>query len=386
MASKHKKRHKIKESEERELIKRISEPRTSEDLVLALQTPSSKAYKDMINMLNERMLINDIINELIWRYLNDKYIASMEEKAEILRSYMHKDDWVPDTIKQQISKHALFEEINRKDSKALLTLYKNCIENLNKLQSQHDVLELQIHDINHQQELNLQAWDTEIDNSITELREFLHNETTNNHHAVINVMNEDGAFHPADTVVANNIIENIMRAAPTPQQFLKGLRPAPAVEEIEEVEEQSGMDMKRRIPPPPPPLPARPLFVGNVQAISTIILFLAETARANQSNNVGEMNWGQALIAARKANPEMIKFLDKPRVNLEKTYTTEYDLEEKKYHHSLEDIACQKAMVQEERQMNLCAKQYEKINHRPIHGELNPAPAAAPAAKNSFGK
>src|ERR1700733_5372050 len=71
-------------SEQQKYIERISNPRTPEDLLLALQNPTTSAYKNMMNMIFEGMLYVDIIRILIEKYMIDELKASDLEKQAIV--------------------------------------------------------------------------------------------------------------------------------------------------------------------------------------------------------------------------------------------------------------------------------------------------------------
>lgn len=71
-------------------IDRLANPQTPKDLVDALNNPGSPAYKQMMNLLAEKMAINRIIDHLIERYITQKIQAEQREKDVMFKEMLAK--------------------------------------------------------------------------------------------------------------------------------------------------------------------------------------------------------------------------------------------------------------------------------------------------------
>jgi|GEM_PF-3745967 hypothetical protein len=86
-----KKRTKKSESSQEKYIRRITEPRTSDDLILALRDPLSPVYKDMMNMILMDWMISDIVEKLIIKYLIEEYRINEKEKDELREELLKRE-------------------------------------------------------------------------------------------------------------------------------------------------------------------------------------------------------------------------------------------------------------------------------------------------------
>lgn len=73
----------MRERESEKIAERIANPQNAADLALALQTPGSPAYLEMMNNINQQMAYHDIIHLLAEKYLAEEYEVSEREKEEI---------------------------------------------------------------------------------------------------------------------------------------------------------------------------------------------------------------------------------------------------------------------------------------------------------------
>jgi hypothetical protein len=72
-------------------IEQVSNPRTPEDLVLALQNPATPAYKEMMNQMAAKIENIAIIEMLVQRHFIDEQMATQREKDEIQKEEIARD-------------------------------------------------------------------------------------------------------------------------------------------------------------------------------------------------------------------------------------------------------------------------------------------------------
>lgn len=84
---------------QQEYIEKVSNPRTPQDLLLALQNPSSPAYIHMMNLIAAKMDTLAVINLLVERFLVEQYEATQREKDQIFKEMLAQELAVHKNIK-----------------------------------------------------------------------------------------------------------------------------------------------------------------------------------------------------------------------------------------------------------------------------------------------
>lgn len=222
MASKYKHKPRQHISSRREKIKYT---KTGEDRSQELKNPHSKAYQEEMNKKWFNEMVMDIIREKSIRmYLYEKFLEKRLEEEAILESRIQKSAVMYDKLKnaKEAHPHKLFEDLKRYDKELLKTLYFKSLANLENLQRKSVEIDARLENLHQQEQANLEAWRTEVDNSINEFRDFLRHESEENH--FIRVPDAAGVFHNVDidSEEFNDITESAF-ALPTPAEAIRVL-------------------------------------------------------------------------------------------------------------------------------------------------------------------
>lgn len=131
-------------------LQKITNPQTPGDLILALRDPLSPAYKEMMNMIAMDLMISEIVETLIIKYLIQEFKLSEKEKDEMREKWLARDMrnqlFLQESAKQlefakQVLAHSeqLFHNVNHYDKpKILYAMYVKHEENIVVLQKRID--------------------------------------------------------------------------------------------------------------------------------------------------------------------------------------------------------------------------------------------------------
>lgn len=150
-------RRKHPTAEQQKYADKIANPKSPEDLLLALQNPASPAYKDMMNRLILRVQIYLIIEELCQKYLRESYRASEQEKAEILKQLIAKE-----VIEQQKIKEPIKQKSTSVSNLTAPELKKNLRQlshTIHELENQRSTIIHELNNLKKEQEQYAKEWD-----------------------------------------------------------------------------------------------------------------------------------------------------------------------------------------------------------------------------------
>jgi len=155
-------RRKSLTSNQQKDLERLTQPKTPGELALALQNPNTQAYKDMMNMLFQQMETELIIEKLIDHYLVQQYVASQEEKAELIREMIRVEVAAQKSMQQLVPQMVQIFE-NKKFIAELGEIeLKDRWQDRNKvvvgLRQDIETYKLTLDRIKQQEQINIEKW------------------------------------------------------------------------------------------------------------------------------------------------------------------------------------------------------------------------------------
>lgn len=156
-------------AEQKEYIDRINDPRTAQDLVLALSNPATPAYKEMMNLLIAGIDMDIIIHRLIERYIHREFVAYDNESKEIYYNYLQSVIAFEERMRQQIPHVArTFEPVSmdKWDLAKLQSEWTKSVEEGEKLRQQSHQLHEKLAEINQRKDKNTADWQTNNERNI----------------------------------------------------------------------------------------------------------------------------------------------------------------------------------------------------------------------------
>ncbi|WP_148337519.1 hypothetical protein [Aquicella siphonis] len=368
-------------SREEEYIRRVFEPRTPEDLALALQNPRSPAYRDMMNMLIAGMAIDLVMLKLIERYLQHRIELDEKEREEL------KDSIERESLRQKeffarpepLQGKMLFGDLQRYNSDEIKIIAEKCWSVIQDLQEKIETLDVKLTHLERDEVQNLRNWQTGIQKRVQAVTQKLEAAKTplyvrdaiTREYRVVNVRSEQ----------AQAILVYAYSSPPPPllirelsNAFTGQLKNAREQENDRETANDVKMaDDKKIADEKSYQLPTMEDAITKLpqnQAIAAafkICLGCINDMRAQKDSGVEEINWGSELLKEIKGkNKPVILEAAVAEVETAAPYKEQYRIMVEKDQNTRLKAQYEHRMEQEASLLQRCSDRYQELAHKPL--------------------
>lgn len=332
-------------------------PKYSEDLKLALQESRSPIFLIKENLLKQGRDMYEVAEELFRICLCEQYEASQKEKEEMLHALTRQYVTVPSEPPKKIETHPI--TLFNKQVVDLLSRYFKCEDTIIRLQKKIDKLDVKLLKLHKKEEKNLGRWKKQQDDFLKELT----NEFRANNIPVRIRNRETDQYEDfkVDSPEAKAIFRETLIPPPPPLFINILFNPANAIIHRETVVPVEYIPLTKL---------QVPRHLEKVQTLVEVIDYVNSTANIEEKESgVENINYGKRLLDAIKKGKDAIQVIEaKPRDV--KVYEEQCEIENKK-----QAVMAQKKHYvlqrdQEKEKQKDCARQYEKLNHKPIDQDM----------------
>lgn len=363
-------------SNQQEYVRRVTNPKTPEDLSLALQNPFSPAYKQMMNLLFANMMQDIVVEKLIGMYLDLEVQLKNIERAQLekdmLREIQHQE---------AMSEHAghvtgdtLFGGLNRYDAEAIKLIAQRCATDIQYLHHQLNNLNNQIKNLNKEEKENLVNWKEACQKQVQNVTDDLKREKV-----PLYVRDPDTQSYKAIDVTSDRG-QAILEAAhklPAPAGFVRALTdsfeegipmPAGAAEEragLGESLTQTEEDLQALRPRMEDVLMRLPVNFSISKALR-LCHDCVNPQQESEESHVDRFDFAGAFFEARRKNMAALKRMETTPMEVIKPYQEQYRIQmAKNLAHKFQD-QYQNRLEKRQQLFDQCLKQYEQLTNKPL--------------------
>lgn len=365
----------LKTTLEDDYIRRIFEPRTPEDLTLALQNTHTPAYKDMMKRLIAGAEIELVIMELIDRYLQHQYEAD-EKEREDFRAIMERESRRQEEFFKQMSPFQgkkLFENLQRYTADKISQLAIKCANTILDLQTKVEMVNFKLSSLEHDQLINLKKWEAGIQKKVAAVTQKLAAAKTPLF--VRDAISREYRLVEVHSEQAQTILFNACSSPPPPRMirelstaFTGEMKSIPEHEAEREIADDRKMadEQKYQTPTVEDAITKIPQNQA-IAAAFKVCMACINDERAQKEEGVEEINWGTILLNEIKGkNKVVIREVSIAEDEMAEPYREEFRIMKETDKYTKLKFNYQQHLDQETALLQRCTDRYYELTHKPL--------------------
>lgn len=256
--------------EQQAVINRMMNPRTADDLDLALKNPNSPVSKMLAAALAAHEVEQIVLERIIERFIFQQIEITQKEKEEFMRYMLTAEAIKAEQIRKQIEQSKppiTYVDVFKSTLREINILLLELPAEISQLQTYASKLRSSLHDVNEHKSRLEASWPTVVKAEIAE--------------TLAKMSQSDFVLSGANGVIdfssanGRQLLTNVLEHAPAPTQVMRVVMGSHVATQSQQTE----IDPAIPLPPPPPPpsLPSK-TFVGHMASLVTQIKLLGQCA------------------------------------------------------------------------------------------------------------